>query len=652
MRLGMKGFFLLGIFLYGTLLYPQLPVVHVDSLQQVAKKGNPKAQFIALCALSEEYSKTDLDQSLIYGKRALSKAKAIKDDALVPVALNIIANTFQYKSQLDSSLVYHEQALKLRRKLKDSLGMADSYNNIGIVYDTKGQFHEALDSYFKALYYYDKKGDLAKMAMTFTNIGIIYKFQKEYLKALEYYQKANVLYRKINDDFGITVSSGNLGSVLINFKRYEESLQYSEIAKKGYKKLGYDRYIAFPVSNIAVVYDSLHRFIEANSNYLESIKGHENYQNWYEVANICNAYANCLNKQKKHRESILISQKAIEAAKKSDAYFLEVSAFENLAKANSGLGNFSEAYKYSQLFNHGKDSLFVSEKTKAIFELETKYQTEKKEKLLLKKEAEARQRNIWLIILLILALSAILIGYLIYRQQKLKNKQQEQEFQLKSAIAQIETQNKLQDQRLSISRDLHDNIGAQLTFIISSVDNIKYAFDLENTKLDTKLESISNFTKSTIVELRDTIWAMNSNEISFEDLRLRIFNLIEKAKMAKEDIDFKFHIDENSTKQKFSSIKGMNIYRTIQEAVNNSIKYANAQTISVRVKSDDDKIKIVISDDGIGFDAETTSPGNGLRNMKKRLNDIGGQFSVESQPGKGTTVTILVNNQTNPTKND
>jgi signal transduction histidine kinase len=143
----------------------------------------------------------------------------------------------------------------------------------------------------------------------------------------------------------------------------------------------------------------------------------------------------------------------------------------------------------------------------------------------------------------LLAIFIALIGYLIYRQQKLRNRQQEQEFQLKSAIAQIETQNQLQEQRLTISRDLHDNIGAQLTFIISSVDNIKYAFDIQNVKLDSKLQSISNFTKSTIVELRDTIWAMNSNEITFEDLRARIHNFLENAKTAKEDISiFSFRL--------------------------------------------------------------------------------------------------------------
>jgi len=177
---------------------------------------------------------------------------------------------------------------------------------------------------------------------------------------------------------------------------------------------------------------------------------------------------------------------------------------------------------------------------------------------------------------------------LIYRQQRLKNQQQEQEFELKSAISKIETQNKLHEQRLSISRDLHDNIGAQLTFVISSIDNLKYGNKITDSKINNQLTKISDFTKSTIIELRDTIWAMNNSEFKVEDLYARILNFIEKAKSAKDDIHFKFVIDDQLKSLTFSSVIGINLYRTIQEAVNNAIKYSEAKDIEVKVK----KIKI------------------------------------------------------------
>jgi len=260
---------------------------------------------------------------------------------------------------------------------------------------------------------------------------------------------------------------------------------------------------------------------------------------------------------------------------------------------------------------------------------------------LLEKEAEVRQKQILLIGISLLAFFTALIGFLIYRQQKQKNAQQVQEYKLKKAISKIETQNKLQEQRLSISRDLHDNIGAQLTFIISSVDNIKYAFDITNEKLDNKLSNISNFAKETILELRDTIWAMNSNEITFEDLEIRINNYIEKAKEAKDQISFSFAIDPELKTQKLTSVQGMNIYRTIQEAVNNSIKYANASIITINAKQIENQIKISIQDNGTGFDQVTVEKGNGLLNMQKRIEEIGGEFGLDSS-SEGTSISILL----------
>jgi signal transduction histidine kinase len=624
-------------------MYPQnSQPSKTDSLKIVLKKQKGPKKFHTLCYLSDEYSYSDLDQALSYGKKALALAKEIKSDSSIAMAYNAIANTFQFRSELDSAVAYHRKSLKSRIKIKDSLGIADSYNNIGIAFDTKGDFQQALDNYFKALYYYDKKNDISKQAMTYTNIGIVYKTHQDYATALTYYRKAYDYYVKAKNAFGISVASGNLGSVLINFGRYKESLKYSEMSKTGYKKLGYDRYMAYSIENIAVVYDSLHQFDVADKYYKESIALHEKFENWYEVANTGNAYAQCLIKQKKYKESIAISEKAKASAVKSDAELIIAIANENLAKAYAKTGNFEKAYQYANLYCIGKDSLFRKEKTKAIFELDAKYQTEKKEKLLLKKEVEAKQRNLWLMILGFLVLTTVAVATLIYRQQKLRNKQQEQEHRLQKAIAKIETQNKLQEQRLSISRDLHDNIGAQLTFIISSVDNLKFAFDLKDSKLNGKLDNISGFTQSTIIELRDTIWAMNSDAITFEDLHMRIMNFIEKAKVAAESITFRFEIDDRLSHLGFSSVVGMNIYRTIQEAVNNAIKYAQATEITVQIAESDDQIVIEVIDNGKGFDMAAIINGNGLHNMKKRIRGIGGQATIDSAPGAGTRVTINI----------
>jgi signal transduction histidine kinase len=196
---------------------------------------------------------------------------------------------------------------------------------------------------------------------------------------------------------------------------------------------------------------------------------------------------------------------------------------------------------------------------------------------------------------------------------------------------------------LTISRDLHDNIGAQLTFIISSIENLQYGFQIKNEKLKSKLIGISEFTKETIYELRDTIWAMNKNEISLEDLQVRISNFMDKANSVSTRTTFEVNIDPNMPKAlQFTSVKGMNIYRITQEAINNAMKYADAEKISVDVKQINDTIGFSIIDNGRGFDKTAVVLGNGLNNMKKRAQDIGAELILNSEVNKGTSILLKI----------
>ena len=637
----MKNIYLLCLFLITKATVAQtVPTSISDSINRLVAGKNTKERCLFFLEIAENYSNSHLDYGHYYCKKALVEAEKSNDKALLSAAYNTLGNVHQYKADADSSLFFHKKALHFRTISKDTLGIADSYNNLGIAFDTKGDFENALKQYFKALKWFEKKQDKEKIAMTYVNIGIVYKTQKEYKKAHFYYKKANQIYRQLKSDFGITVTAGNLGAILINFQNYNKSLEYSFQAKKGYENLGYTRYVAYPLSNIAVVYDSLHRFEEANQYYIKSINLHEQFDNNYEIANICNAFSNCLIKQKRFEESIDYGQKALQQAKIANADFIRVCSLKNLAKAYGEMKNFEKAYEYSSLYNTGMDELFKAEKTKAIFELEAKYENEKKSKLLLQIENKMQQRNTLVTILSLLVLFIGVTSYLIYRQQKIKSKQKDQEYQLKSAIESIESQNKLQEQRIEISRDLHDNIGAQLTFIISSINNIKHAFDIKNVKLEDKLQNISNFTKSTIIELRDTIWAMNTQQVSIEDFKLRIYNFIEKAKLAVDAMAFDINIDSNLSNCLFSSVDGMNIYRVVQEAVHNSIKYAQATAITVDFKKENNEIIVEITDNGKGFDLDQVTLGNGIYNMKKRIKDVGGTILIHSTAETGTSVLI------------
>ena len=90
----------------------------------------------------------------------------------------------------------------------------------------------------------------------------------------------------------------------------------------------------------------------------------------------------------------------------------------------------------------------------------------------------------------------------------------------------------------------------------------------------------------------------------------------------------------------FSSPEGMNMYRIIQESVNNAIKYAQASNISVNISTKDSDILVSIEDDGIGFDPRKVIMGNGLKNIEKWAAEIQGTLEVRSQDNEGTTVLL------------
>ena len=236
-----------------------------------------------------------------------------------------------------------------------------------------------------------------------------------------------------------------------------------------------------------------------------------------------------------------------------------------------------------------------------------------------------------------------LIGYFVYRNQKLKNRQLQKENELKDALIKVETQNKVQEERLRISRDLHDNIGSQLTFIISSLDNLKFQLNQKNPEAGKRIESLNDFTRNTITELRDTIWAMNKENILFSDLKLRINNFLENAQSHITQTEFKVEMNETIDKNhSFTAFEGINLYRVIQEAVNNAIKHAKASKIKVSFDKAEDHFVVKISDDGKGIQNLTRDSGNGMNNMYKRVADLGGELILNSEPGKGTVLKIII----------
>lgn len=651
-----NSFMIKKILLYSTLLFgffllnAQTSQHSIDSLISILNRQTKSQQVNTLVDISNIYAGINLDSSKFYADKAFNVSEEIGNDTLKIKTLMYLGHTSWERGNYTEAIENFNKSLVISNKINDTTTIADAYNGLGIVYSKLGKLNTSISYYFKTLKIYEKFRDSAGMGATYLNIAWDYRKLEEFQKSVDYNNKSLQIYSNLKDSLHVAMVNNNIAGSLNELGRYEESLGFSEKSNDYFIRLNYERYTAYPLTNIAISNDSLHRYETAKSTYLKAIKLHTLNKEPFELAFLNNALANLHYNLKDYNEAVLKGREAIKYAEEVDAIEFIASASKTLAKTYEKLNQFNKSNEYLKLYIKYNDSVISSEKLKSIAEIETKYQTERKENEILaqradiaEKELRINEKNTQLIGLVVFALVLAVLGYLLYNQQKLKNHQLKKESELKEALIKIESQNELQEQRIKISRDLHDNIGAQLTFIISSIDNLQYGFNIANEKLTTKLSSISTFTKETIYELRDTIWAMNKSEISFEDLQVRISNFVDKANSISKETNFEFNIGTKVSKSLvFSSVKGMNIYRIIQEAINNAIKYANASKIAVYVNKENDKIVFSVSDNGMGFNQTTIDLGNGLNNMKKRAYDIGADLQIKTEETKGTSVILIV----------
>ncbi len=217
-------------------------------------------------------------------------------------------------------------------------------------------------------------------------------------------------------------------------------------------------------------------------------------------------------------------------------------------------------------------------------------------------------------------------------QTLLKNQQEKLQMELESQI-------RLQHERERISRDLHDNVGAQLSYIISNIDHI---VETQN-KDENRLDDVANSARSAILNLRETIWAINNEQITVEDFydRFKLYATNQVKNRSDVRLIFSENIVNNSI---LNPNQALNLYRICQEALNNALKYADAQTLDIFIQTNEaTQFKFCLKDDGIGFDlSKNTEGGYGLKNMKARAKEIGAGFHLQSELGKGTTAKITL----------
>jgi signal transduction histidine kinase len=194
--------------------------------------------------------------------------------------------------------------------------------------------------------------------------------------------------------------------------------------------------------------------------------------------------------------------------------------------------------------------------------------------------------------------------------------------------------------RSKISRDLHDEIGSALTSInvLSKVALNKAPQDAE---INGYLSKIQHSTFSTMESMSDIVWAINPKNDKLEALMSRMKEFAADICEA-QGIDLVFILPPELETLSIDLAKRKNLFLVFKEAVNNAVKYSGCTLLRVELKRMNNRLRMIINDNGKGFDKSTVTHGNGLYNMQARVAECNGMLQIQSGHQQGTNVVLEI----------
>ncbi len=192
-----------------------------------------------------------------------------------------------------------------------------------------------------------------------------------------------------------------------------------------------------------------------------------------------------------------------------------------------------------------------------------------------------------------------------------------------------------------ISADLHDDIGSTLSSISVYSELADKYYESRPEKSHEIVHQISVQTRELMTRIEDIIWSLKPHDPDKSTLRSRIMDYAVELLSGK-NVGYTIEVDHEVDELLKEPFTRKNILLIIKEAIHNSAKYSKASLVNIAVKTSAERVEVRIEDNGVGIDMAKARNGNGLGNMKKRSEDIGGAFLLHSFPGKGTTIEVVI----------
>jgi len=647
----MKTFYLLLFTLIAQLpCYAQLSAEQqIDSLKRELGKNLTKAQKAKVYGdLSWYYNSVSLDSAFRYGNEALEMAREIHDRKLIAQSLSDLGAIYFIKGEIDKSLDLYNRSLDIRKIEQDEEGIASLNFKIGAAYFKKSELKKAMSHYLEALRYYEQIKSENVVANLHSNIAVVYTSLHNYSKALSYLKMAETYFQQHSlyaPLANVTLSMGNVYYALLDTAKAQDSYQRTiDIAKKGQNFLAE----ASAYNNLGQIHTDLEQHKLAVDYIQKSleIRTREKLESDVASSNITLAinYAKLRNFTKS--KSLLLS--SLNHFQQTGSGEKITSIYYQLIAVYAGLGEVDSVFHYMNLYKQNQTAELDNKVIEVSSELETKYQTEKKEQQIeiLHRETaiqklRLRQRGLLLLAAMVVLASGGILVFFVFKQRRLKAEARlQQEINIQQEKATRDVLDAEERERRRIASDLHDGVGQTLSAALLNLNYLHKSIAEGKTPDPQAMDNALGLVKDSYQEMRSISHQMMPNAL----LKAGLATSIKEFLDAIDGKNIKVNLSVSGLADRLDQQLETVLYRAVQEAVNNVVKHAQATRLTIQLMKDEEGISVTIEDNGKGFDPSSVdyTEGIGLKNIRSRVGLLQGSVEVDTAPGRGTVIVIFI----------
>lgn len=352
-----------------------------DSLVQSLNMARPDTQQVqTLIQLGKEFYQTDPKKARFYANKAVEMAQKLNYPKGLSKGYDILGVVNWIQADYTQAHSYFSRSLAIKKRLGDLPEIGKAYNNVGLVLLSQGQYSESLRFLIQALETHEKIHNKISIADVSENIGIIYQELQNLDQATEYYQKSLDIRKELGDYRGLAETYNNLGAVTFDNGKIELAKKYYFASLEITKDHNNPSVRASSYNNLGLLYKTLGDLEQAAKYYQKALEIDEEIGDKYGVANTLSKMGYLYATTYKTEEALAALTKSLEIAQSYQYEDIELEVCGKLTDLYEKEGNFAKALTYFRQFKELSDKLLGEETQKQIAELQTKYESEKKEK--------------------------------------------------------------------------------------------------------------------------------------------------------------------------------------------------------------------------------------------------------------------------------